>query len=70
MNKRPLAVALSALGAVLLEACVYSDLGDHCSFSASQSLAMADSNSLGVVIGAPANRVTDAPFAMLYCAAT
>ena len=65
MSKRPQTVALVAFGAILVQGCAH-DLGKHCSYSKSLSLATADSESLGIVVGAPADSLGDKPFVMLH----
>lgn len=64
MSRRLHAFVAVMVGAVPLQACTTTNLGDFCSGS---DLARVDSNSLGVVLGAPANRFAESPpFIMLY----
>ena len=65
MSRRLDALAVFVVGVVALQACTTKDLGDFCSYSDSD-WSKVDSSSLGVVMGAPANRFVDIPFIMLY----
>ncbi len=65
MSRRLDALAVFVMGVVALQACTTKDLGDFCSYSDSD-LSKVDSSSLGVVMGAPANRFVDTPLIMLY----
>jgi hypothetical protein len=64
MSRRSHAFAVLVVGAVTLPACTTTNLGDFCSGS---DLAKVDSSSLGVVLGAPADRFAESPpFIVLY----
>lgn len=64
MSHRLHAFAVIVVGAVPLQACTTTNLGQFCSGS---DLTSVDSGSLGVVLGAPANRFAESPpFIMLY----
>jgi hypothetical protein len=66
VTKRRAGAASTVLCAVLLQACVISDVTRFCSFSASPSLREANRKSLGIVLGWPgAARMEDA-YVMLY----
>jgi hypothetical protein len=64
MSRRLDALAVFVVGAVTLQACTTSDLSRSCSWSDSD-LSKVDTSSLGVVLGAPANRFLETPFIML-----
>jgi len=65
MSSRTSAFALFAV-ATLLQACTFRSLGDYCNYSNSSSLPESDTTSLGVVLGAPPDRIGDSPYIRFY----
>ena len=63
MSRRSHALSVFVLGASSLQGCVTTNLYDYCSFG---DLADVNPDSLGVLLGAPADRFNDSPFVILY----